>query len=738
MSTTTTPGAEKYQSANKIQLDIQGMTCASCAARIEKKLNKVDGVTASVNYSTEKATVEAPSTLTAEDLIAVVEKSGYGATLPVPIEQKSDEAAALKPRVIWSFALSIPVVLVSMIPALQFPGWQWAALALSSVVVLWLGRSFHKATFTNLRHGATTMDTLVTLGTLTAFAWSLYAMIFGHAGEIGMKHGFEFNLSQQDAMGFIYFEAAVVIISFLLLGRYIEARAKTESGAALRALLEVGAKQATVVRDGTESRVDVEDLEVGDLIVIRPGEKVSADGEIVEGRSAVDASIITGESLPVEVEPGATVVGGSLNTTGRLVVRTTAVGSGSQLARIAKMVEEAQEGKADVQRLADKVSGIFVPVVLIIAAITLVAHLVADHGWTMALSAAISVLIIACPCALGLATPSALMVGTGRGAQLGTVIRGPQALERARAVETIVFDKTGTLTTGQMSVVDVEPVEGVSRDELLALAAAVEAASEHPIAAALVAEVDRPLPVTDFENVPGRGVQGVVEGRRIFAGSPAFMADLGHGRAAWRREVIGSVVEVADEERILGRVVVADTIKESAAAAVEQLKKLGLTPVLLSGDNEATARAVAAELGIDDVRAGVTPEGKVEAIKELQAKGQQVAMVGDGVNDAAAIAQADLGIAMGSGTDAAIAAGDITLMRHDLSAAVDAVRLSRATLRTIKGNLVWAFGYNSAAIPLAAFGMLTPMIAGAAMAFSSVFVVLNSLRLKGFRSISQR
>lgn len=738
MSTTTTPGAEKYQSANKIQLDIQGMTCASCAARIEKKLNKVDGVTASVNYSTEKATVEAPSTLTAEDLIAVVEKSGYGATLPVPIEQKSDEAAALKPRVIWSFALSIPVVLVSMIPALQFPGWQWAALALSSVVVLWLGRSFHKATFTNLRHGATTMDTLVTLGTLTAFAWSLYAMIFGHAGEIGMKHGFEFNLSQQDAMGFIYFEAAVVIISFLLLGRYIEARAKTESGAALRALLEVGAKQATVVRDGTESRVDVKDLEVGDLIVIRPGEKVSADGEIVEGRSAVDASIITGESLPVEVEPGATVVGGSLNTTGRLVVRTTAVGSDSQLARIAKMVEEAQEGKADVQRLADKVSGIFVPVVLIIAAISLVAHLVADHGWTMALSAAISVLIIACPCALGLATPSALMVGTGRGAQLGTMIRGPQALERARAVETIVFDKTGTLTTGQMSVVDVEPVEGVSRDELLALAAAVEAASEHPIAAALVAEVDRPLPVTDFENVPGRGVQGVVEGRRIFAGSPAFMADLGHGRAAWRREVIGSVVEVADEERILGRVVVADTIKESAAAAVEQLKKLGLTPVLLSGDNEATARAVAAELGIDDVRAGVTPEGKVEAIKELQAKGQQVAMVGDGVNDAAAIAQADLGIAMGSGTDAAIAAGDITLMRHDLSAAVDAVRLSRATLRTIKGNLVWAFGYNSAAIPLAAFGMLTPMIAGAAMAFSSVFVVLNSLRLKGFRSISQR
>ncbi|MBB1510303.1 cation-translocating P-type ATPase [Tessaracoccus sp. MC1756] len=720
---------------NKIQLDIQGMTCASCAARIEKKLNKVDGVTASVNYSTEKATVEAPPNFTAEDLIAVVEKTGYGATLPVPVGEKNDEAAALKPRVLWSFILSTPVVLVSMIPALQFPGWQWAALVLSAVVVLWLGRSFHKATFTNLRHGATTMDTLVTMGTGTAFAWSLYAMLFGHAGEIGMKHHFEFNLAQQDATGFIYFEAAVVIISFLLLGRYIEARAKTESGAAMRALLEVGAKQATVLRDGEERRVDVKSLAVGDLVVVRPGEKVAADGEVVEGRSAVDASVITGESLPVEVEPGATVVGGSVNTTGRLVVRTTAVGADSQLARIAKMVEEAQEGKADVQRLADKVSSIFVPVVLGIAAVTLVGHLVAAHGWTVALSAAISVLIIACPCALGLATPSALMVGTGRGAQLGTVIRGPQVLERARRVQTIVFDKTGTLTTGHMSVVDVEPTHRVDREELLALAAAVEAASEHPIAAALVAAVDRPLPVEDFQNVPGRGVRGVVGGRTIYAGSPAYMADLGHGRAEWSRDLIGSVVEVADEQGILGRVVVADTIKESAGLAVEQLKKLGLTPVLLSGDNEATARAVAESLGILDVRAGVTPEGKVAAIKELQARGQQVAMVGDGVNDAAAIAQAELGIAMGTGTDAAIAAGDITLMRHDLSAAVDAVRLSRATLRTIKGNLLWAFGYNTAAIPLAAFGMLTPMIAGAAMAFSSVFVVLNSLRLRGFRSL---
>jgi len=721
-----------------IQLDIQGMTCASCAARIEKKLNKVDGVTATVNYSTERATVEAPTGITAQRLMEVVAQAGYGATLPVPEAEKADEAAALKPRVLWSFALSVPVVVVSMVPALQFPAWQWVALVLSSVVVLWLGRSFHQAAWTNARHGTTTMDTLVSMGTLTAYAWSLYAMIFGHAGMIGMKHEFSLSLSQQDARGFIYFEAAVTIISFLLLGRWIEARAKTESGAALRALLEVGAKRATVVVDGGERLVDVTTLRVGDLIVVRPGEKVAADGEVVEGRSAVDASIMTGESLPVEVEPGSAVVGGSVNTTGRLVVRATAVGAQSQLARIAAMVEEAQTGKAEVQRLADKVSGIFVPIVLVIAALTLAGHLLVGNGATMSLSAAIAVLIIACPCALGLATPSALMVGTGRGAQLGTVIRGPQVLERARRVETVVFDKTGTLTSGQMSVAGVETADGVTREELLELAAAVESGSEHPIAQAIVAEVERPGAVVDFVNVPGRGVRGVVDGRAIFAGSAAFMADLGLAPVAWQAEQVGSVVEVADESRILGRIIVGDTVKESAAAAIRELKALGLHPVLLSGDNERTARAVAAQVGIDDVRAGVTPEGKVAAIKELQAAGRQVAMVGDGVNDAAAIAQADLGIAMGTGTDAAIAAGDITLMRHDLMAAVDAVRLSRATLRTIKSNLVWAFGYNTAAIPLAALGMLTPIIAGAAMAFSSVFVVLNSLRLKGFRGVTPR
>ncbi len=715
-----------------VQLEIQGMTCAACAARIEKKLNKVDGVNATVNYATERATVEAPDGVGAEELIAVVEKAGYGASLPAPEPERSDEAAALLPRVLGAFALGVPVVALSMVPALQFPAWQWVALVLSGVVVLWLGARFHRAAFTNLRHGAVTMDTLVSMGTLTAFGWSVYAMVFGHAGMIGMTHEFTLDLSRQDALGFIYFEAAVVIIAVLLLGRYIEARAKTESGAALRALLEVGAKRATRLVDGREESVDIAELGVGDEFVVRPGEKVAADGVVIQGDSAVDASIITGESLPVEVGPGSAVVGGTINATGRLVVRATAVGRQSQLARIARLVEEAQTGKADVQRLADKVSGVFVPVVIGIAAVTLVAHLALANGLTVALSAAISVLIIACPCALGLATPSALLVGTGRGAQLGTVIRGPQALERARRITTIVFDKTGTLTTGQMSVVDVTAAEGVDPDEVLRLAAAVESGSEHPIAQAIVASVDAP-PVTGFRSVPGKGVQGEVEGRAIHAGSPAHIAELGHEAPGWADPPVGSVVEVADDQRVLGRIVVADAVKPTAGAAVAELKRLGLTPVLLSGDNEATARAVAAELGIDDVRAGVTPEGKVEVVKELQGAGQRVAMVGDGVNDAAAIAQADLGIAMGTGTDAAIAAGDITLMRHDLGAAVDAVRLSRATLRTIKSNLVWAFGYNVAAIPLAAFGMLTPMIAGVAMACSSVFVVLGSLTLKLFQ-----
>ncbi|SDL09508.1 heavy metal translocating P-type ATPase [Tessaracoccus oleiagri] len=715
-----------------VQLDIDGMTCASCAARIEKKLNKVDGVEASVNYATERATVEAPDSLTTAELIAVVEQAGYGARLPEPDAPTNDEASKLRPRLVLAFALGIPVVALSMVPALQFPGWQWLAMVLSVVVVFWTGRSFHQAAWTNLRHGSTTMDTLVSLGTVTAMAWSIFAMLFGHAGMIGMKHEFELTLSRQDALGFVYFEAAVAIIAFLLLGRYIEAKAKVESGKAMRELLQVGAKRARRLVNGVEQEVDVRLLRVGDEIVVRPGEKVAADGEVVEGRSAVDQSIITGESLPVEVEPGSHVVGGAVNTTGRLLVRATAVGEDSQLAHMARLVEEAQTGKADVQRLADKVTTIFVPTVIVISVLALFVHLLMGSGLTFSLSAAIAVLIIACPCALGLATPSALMVGTGRGAQLGIIIRGPQVLERARKVSTIVFDKTGTITTGAMSVAATEPVDGVSDEVLLRAAATVESASEHPIARALV-EVVETGQLTEFENLPGRGVKGLVDGIQTYAGSPALIAELGLALPERRRDVIGSEVWVATDTRVLGRIVVADTLKENARQVISELKRLGLTPVLLSGDNEKTARAVAAEVGIDDVRAGVTPQGKVDAIKEFQAGGKQVAMVGDGVNDAAALAQADLGIAMGSGTDAAIAAGDITLMRHDLMAAVDAVRLSRATLNKIKSNLVWAFAYNTAAIPLAALGFLTPIIAGAAMAFSSVFVVLNSLTLKFFQ-----
>ena len=706
------------------------MTCASCAARIEKKLNKIDGAQAAVNYATERATVEAPASVTVEDLIAVVEKAGYGATRPQPEAPAHDESAELKPRMILALILAVPVIVVSMIPALQFPAWQWVAMVLATVVVFWCGRGFHKASLTNLIHGSTTMDTLVSVGTLTAMAWSYFTMFFGHAGHIGMVHTFEFTLARHDALGFVYFEAAVAIVAFLLFGRFIEAKAKRESGKAMRALLEVGAKRARRLVDGVEQDIDVRLLRVGDEFVVRPGEKIAADGVVTDGRSAVDQSILTGESLPVEVEPGGSVVGGAVNTTGRLVVRATAVGEDSQLAHMARLVEQAQSGKADVQRLADKVTAVFVPVVISIAVVTFVAHLLFGSGFTVALSAGIAVLIIACPCALGLATPSALMVGTGRGAELGVVIRGPQVLEQARRVRTICLDKTGTLTSGAMSVVSAEPSAGITEEQLLRAAATVEQASEHPIARALVSDDVGEL--SDFENLPGRGVHGIVDGVETWAGNAALLADLGLEQPSRASDTVGSEVWVAERERVLGRIVVADTVKPDAADVVAELRRLGLTPVLLTGDNETTARAVAQAVGIDEIRASVTPEGKVQAVQDFQRSGKQVAMIGDGVNDAAALAQADLGIAMGSGTDAAIAAGDITLMRHDLRAAVDAVELSRATLSKIRWNLLWAFGYNSLAIPLAAFGFLTPMIAGAAMAFSSVFVVLNSLTLKFF------
>ncbi len=742
---TTTIEDSRKKSDVDVSLDISGMTCASCANRIQKKLNKVDGVTATVNYATEKATVQGPRGMTAEDFIAVVEKAGYGARRTAPETPTMDRADVIKPRMLLAFALAIPVVAVSMVPVLQFPGWQWAALALTAIIVFWCGRSFHAATWANLRHGTTTMDTLVSLGTLAAFGWSVVALFFGHAGRIGMRHEFSFALTRSDPMGNVYFEAAAAITAFLLLGRWIEARSKKEAGAAVRALMEVGAKEAVVLRDGVEVRIPAGELALHDLIVVRPGEKVAADGEVVEGESAVDASIITGESLPVEVVPGSTLVGGSVNATGRLLVRATAVGSATQVAQIARLVEEAQTGKANAQRLADRVTTFFVPAVIGIAVLTFLGHWLVGSGITFALTAGIAVLIIACPCALGLATPSALLVGTGRGAQLGTIIRGPQSLEKARSITTVVLDKTGTLTTGQMSVLSVEPADGADERELLAVAAAVEAGSEHPIARAVVSRAGTNgltgvAVASAHSSVPGKGVTAQValngsDPAEVGVGSRRLMTDMGVtvDAAGIGADVIGSEVFVASQDRFLGRIVVGDQLKPTAKLAVARLKDLGLTPVLLTGDNRAAAERVAAEVGISEVRAEILPQGKADAIADLRRGGQRVAMVGDGVNDAAALASADLGIAMGAGTDAAIAASDITLMRDDLLSVVDAVRLSRATDSTIKSNLVWAFGYNVLAIPVAALGMLTPMIAGAAMAFSSVFVMLNSLRLKGFR-----
>ena len=713
-----------------VSLDLTGMTCASCANRIEKKLNKVDGVRASVNYATERASVQAPRGTTAEDLIAVVEAAGYGAR-ETTVEPREERADVLLPRVQLAFTLAVPVIVVSMVPVLQFPGWQWLALLLTTIVVFWCGRSFHKAALTNMRHGATTMDTLVSLGTSVAWLWSVVAMFFGHAGVIGMTHGFTLTLDHADPMGSVYFEAAAGIVAFLLLGRWIEARSKREAGSAVKALLEVGAKEATILRDGAEVAIPAGELSLNDLIVVRPGEKVAADGVVTEGSSAVDAAIITGESLPVEVGPGSTVVGGSVNTTGRLVVKATAVGSATQVAQIARLVEEAQTGKAQAQRLADRITEFFVPAVLVLAMITFMVQLLVGSGATFALTAGIAVLIIACPCALGLATPSALLVGTGRGAELGVIIRGAQALEKARSVQAVVLDKTGTLTTGKMSVLSAEPADGASEAELLRVTAAVEAGSEHPIARAIV-ERGASVPAAEqFEALPGIGARALLDGVPVAVGSRRLLAGQGIETAS-EPTPLGSEVFVVRDGALLGRIVVGDHLKPGAVEAVAALKELGLRPVLLTGDSQAVAETVAAQVGIEQVHAEVLPQGKAAVISGLQAEGMRVAMVGDGVNDAAALAISDLGIAIGAGTDAAMAASDLTLMREDLMGVVDAIRLSRATDRTIRGNLLWAFLYNVAAIPVAALGLLTPMIAGAAMACSSVFVVLNSLRLRNF------
>jgi Cu+-exporting ATPase len=744
----------------KLDLPVQGMTCASCANRIERKLNKLEGVEATVNFATQHASVSYdPTAVAPDELLGAVEAAGYEAKLPTPPADQAEAVAEdeeereaeaelrdLRTRLVVAAVLSLPILLVAMIPPLQFDYWQWLSLQLATPVVLWAGWPFHRVAWRNLKHGVASMDTLISLGTLAALGWSAVALFFLGAGEADMRMTFRLIPEQGAGTEDIYLEVAAVVTTFILAGRYFEARAKRRAGAALRALLELGAKEVSILEDdGSERLISVDELQPGRLFVVRPGEKIATDGEVAEGRSAVDQSLLTGESIPVEVAPGDEVTGATVNAGGRLVVRARRVGSDTALAQIARLVTEAQTGKAPVQRLADRVSGVFVPIVIVLAAATLGFWIGTDASTAYAFTAAVAVLIIACPCALGLATPTALLVGTGRGAQLGVLIKGPEVLESTRRVDTIVLDKTGTVTTGAMTLHEIVTADGVAETEALRVIGSLESASEHPIARA-IADAGRErlgaLPAPDnFQNHEGLGVEGMVDGRLAVAGRASLLDD-------WRFRLPGGLADSKREAELQGRTViaagwdgevkailtVADTIKPSSAEAVTGLRELGLRPVLLTGDNRATAETVAAEVGIDEVIAEVLPAEKAEVVKRLQAEGRVVAMVGDGVNDSPALAQADLGLAIGTGTDVAIEASDLTLVSGDLRAASDAIRLSRRTLKTIKGNLFWAFAYNVAAIPLAATGYLNPLVAAAAMAVSSVFVVSNSLRLRAFRS----